>query len=263
MQIDEELAAAEEIARDAGDVVLSYFRSDRLNARGKGERDVVTAADEASERLVVERLRETFPGDGIVAEEGGAETGRSERLWYIDPLDGTVNYSRGVPIWCVSISLFENGQPRLGVIHDPLGGTTFTAGAGHGARRDGHSITCSQVETLPEALVHLTIDFNEASLLAGLDDIREIAPRVLRTRNIGSAAMALAFVAAGHFDAMIHRFANPWDYGAGVLLVREAGGTVIDLAGGPYSAGTSALLASGTIQLQTQLLSLIDRPGTV
>jgi myo-inositol-1(or 4)-monophosphatase len=228
-----------------------------MGARLKGPRDVVTAADLASERHVLRRLTELFPGDGVVAEEGGRVPAGGGRAWYVDPLDGTMNFSRGIPVWAVSLALFEDGRPALGVVHDPIRQEAFTALAGSGAWCNEEPITCSDVTELSSAVVHVTIDFNDASMLEGVDDIKLVAPRVLRTCNLGSAALALAYVAAGRFDAMLHRFAHAWDYGAGVVLVQEAGGSVTDLRGAPYTSDTFALAAGSTLRLQGSLLDLL------
>lgn len=259
----DDLSAAIDIATEAGGVVLSYFRPDRMDTRAKGDRDVVTAADTASESLVLRRLRDAFPGDGVVGEEGGAERAAGRRRWYVDPLDGTLNYSRGLPVWCVSLSLFEGDQPVLGVIHDPIRGETFSGKRGSGAWLNGAQIRSSDVTRLEDAFVHLTVDFNEASLHAGLEDIRDLAPRVLRTRNIGSAALALAYVAAGRFDAMVHRYAHPWDYGAGMLLIGEAGGVATEISGKPYTASAEAVLTAATADLHGGLTGLLNGPGRV
>lgn len=246
------------IAREAGTVALSYFRSDRMEAREKGERDVVTAADIAAERLIVDRIRKAFPRDGIVAEEGSEAVSQGGRVWYIDPLDGTLNYSRGIPIWCVSIGLFEDGKPALGVIHDPTRDETFTATAGDGAWRGGARLRCSNVTNPADAFVHLTVDFKDPHLLVGLDDLRLLAPIVLRTRNIGSAALALAYVAAGQLDAMIHRSASTWDYCAGIALVQEAGGVVTSMSGEPYVEGEESMLAAATPELHEAILAHLE-----
>jgi myo-inositol-1(or 4)-monophosphatase len=259
MDLQTELGEAAGIARDAGGLLLSYFGSDRVEAREKGLRDVVTAADVAAENLVLKRLRSAFPRDGIVAEEGGHADSASGRWWYVDPLDGTFNYSRGVPIWCVSLSLVADGQPIVGVIHDPIRGETFSAAAGRGARCNGHRMQCSDVSRLSDACVHVTIDFNEHSLLEGIEDVAAVAPRVLRTRNTGSAALALAYVAAGRFDAMLHRYAHTWDYAGGVALIREAGGAVSDMAGNAFTEKTKCIVATANTGLGRQLLELVQR----
>jgi myo-inositol-1(or 4)-monophosphatase len=245
-----------EIVREAGREALGYFRSDRIGTREKGERDVVTAADFAVESLLRRRLQDAFPGDGIIGEEGSEVAGRGRR-WYLDPVDGTLNFSRGLPVWCVSMGLFDGDGPLLGAICDPVRNEVFAAARGLGASRNGAPVNVSSVETLEQALVHLTVDFREESRVAGLEDLRRLVPQVLRTRNVGSAALALAYLAAGHFDAMVHRHASTWDYAAGVLLVREAGGVVTDIAGGPFDESTTTLLAAASRTLHGELLRLL------
>lgn len=257
MEYLETLEVVQAIAREAGEIALSYFRSDRVAGRVKGERDVVTAADVASEEHIVRRLREIFPGDAILAEEGGAASSSNDRCWCVDPLDGTLNYSRGLPIWCVSISLFLNQIPVLGVIHDPLGGETFCAAKGCGAKVNGEAIGNRDACGLAQALVHISIDFHDDSRRAGVDDVQRLAPRVLRTRNIGAVGLALAYVAAGRLDAVLHRFAHPWDYGAGVVLIQESGGTATTIQGETYSQSSPSVLAAGNDALHRDLVALV------
>jgi myo-inositol-1(or 4)-monophosphatase len=255
--IQHELAATIEIATEAAELVLSYAESGQLDVRAKGVGDVVTAADTASEALIMRRLGETFSDDGVVGEEGARVRGTSGRQWYVDPLDGTLNFSRNLPIWCVSMALYEGDRPLLAVIRDPVSRETFSAGRGIGSYRNGQPISCSDVETASDSVVHITVDLKDLGESAGLDDIVVIAPRVLRTRNIGSAALALAYVAAGRFDAMLHRFAYSWDYGAGVLLVEEAGGIVTDMQGRAYTPRTHDMCASANGSLHTEYLSML------
>jgi myo-inositol-1(or 4)-monophosphatase len=256
-----DLNAVTDIAREAGEILLSYFGTDRLATRAKGDRDVVTAADLASEHLLLQRLSDAFPGDGVVGEEGTRVPASTGRRWLIDPLDGTLNFAHGIPIWCVSVALFEGAIPILGVVHDPIRAETFSGARGLGAWCNGSPAMCSEVRRAASAVVHLTIDFNERSLLEGLEDIRLLAPRVMRTRNIGSAALALAYVAAGRLDAMLHRFANAWDYGAGAFLVQEAGGSTSGIDGEPYTDQTFAIAAAATPELRAELLSLLRDPN--
>lgn len=253
---DGELATAVDIAERAGEILLSHFDVDRMHARAKGPRDVLTDADLASERYVVGRLKAEFPHDGVIGEEGSDVRAHSARRWYLDPLDGTMNYSRGIPMWCCSLALFDGEQLVLGVIHDPVRRETFHAARGAGAWCGDSPLHCTQVTRLDLAVVHLTIDFNDESRLEGIEDVQIVAPRVLRTRNMGSAALALAYTAAGRFDAMLHRFAHTWDYAAGALLVQEAGGHVSDLTGTPFSEQTSSMAAAGP-QLHQALLDLL------
>lgn len=258
MLVKDELAAAVDIATEAAALVLSYFGGDHVDIRAKGLGDVVTAADTASERLILSRLNARFPGDGVVGEEGADVESQSGRTWYVDPLDGTLNFSRGLPIWCVSLALFEGDQPLFAVICDPITGETYSAQHGMGAYCNGTRMRSSAVRDLSDSVVHITVDLKDLGESAGLDDIVAVSPRVLRTRNIGSAALALAYVAAGRFDGMLHRFANAWDYAAGVLLVQEAGGVVSDLRGDAYTPRTRAVCAAASQGLATALLTLLE-----
>lgn len=261
MDLIAELQRASVIATEAGDLAAEYFRSETIGTREKGHRDVVTSGDLASEELLKNRLTEAFPLDGVVGEEGSAVHSSSGRRWYLDPIDGTLNFSRGLPVWCVSLALFDEQGPLLGVIRDPLRGETFRAARGQGGDLNGHRLTTSGIADLNQAVVHITIDFQEDSMQAGLADIRSLAPRILRSRNTGSAALALAYVAAGYFDAMVHRYAHTWDYGAGVLLIQEAGGCVTDMAGQPYTEGNASLVAASSERLATELLDVIRPAG--
>lgn len=259
----EDVEVALDIARGAGVISHDYFGSERVNTQAKGTADVVTDADFASEKYVTRRLQMEFPQDGIVGEEGANIGAKEERVWYIDPVDGTLNYSRGLPIWCISLSLFESEEPVLGVVHDPIRGETFWAAAGQGAWNGRERLSGSRIREAGDALVHVTVDFHEESQRRGLDDLIELAPRVLRTRNIGSAALALAWVAAGRFDAMVHRHASAWDYGAGVILIKEAGGIVTDLSGGPYRVDTRAVLAGSNPEIHEALAGVLGASGLV
>lgn len=259
MNLEDQLAVALDIAERAGDILKSYFDIDRMAARSKGLRDVLTDADLASERYVVDRLRKAFPADGIVGEEGSDIRQHAGRRWYVDPLDGTLNYSRGIPIWSFSLALFDGGQPLLGVVHDPVRNETFSAYRGAGAWLNTQPIHCSEVSEASSAVVHLTIDFNDESRLEGLEDVQILAPKVLRTRSMGSAALALAYTAAGRFDGMLHRSAHTWDYAAGALLVEEAGGCLSDLEGKPFGEQTVSMAAAGRGELHQALLDLLRR----
>jgi myo-inositol-1(or 4)-monophosphatase len=261
VDLAEQLATAIEIAHEAGEIALSYFDTERVGTRAKGERDVVTAADVASEQHMVGRLTEAFPGDGIVAEEGSRVEAAGERRWFLDPIDGTVNYARGVPVWCISLSLFQGKVPLLGVICDPIRREIFSAVRGQGARCNDRTIVSSGIAEPSSALVHITVDFHDDSLLLGLEDVRALAPRVFRTRNLGSAALALAYIAAGRLEGMVHRLANTWDYGAGVLLAQEAGGQATSIGGEEYTDTTRALLAAATPALHRALVDILRDVG--
>jgi myo-inositol-1(or 4)-monophosphatase len=245
------------LAAEAGRVAMSYFRSNHIGTREKGSNDVVTAADLACEQILREGLSTAFPDDGIIGEEGTAIRSTSGREWYIDPIDGTLNYSRGLSVWCLSIAALDEHGPVLAVIHDPIRGDTYRAARDRGAIRNGERLRVSGQVDPTRALVHVTIDFEEPARGQSMSDLAALAPRVLRTRNLGSAALALAYVASGELDAMIHRKAHTWDYAAGVLLIQEAGGSVTDLRGRAFDSSTTALVAASSEALRRELLRVV------
>jgi len=230
------LAFAVETAQAAGRVILEHDGLLPAGQRGraprmKGPRDPVTEADLAAERLIVERLRARFPGTGIVAEEEVREP--AELTWYVDPLDGTVNFSQAHPFFAVSIALYRGDVPLVGVVHAPRLGETFAARAGGGATLNGERLSGSDKTTLAEALLATGFAYRRNELAD--DNARHFAdfvPIVRDLRRGGSAALDLAYVAAGRLDAYWEPHLNAWDVAAGALLVREAGGVVTDFSGG-------------------------------
>lgn len=199
----------------------------------KSEHDVVTEVDAMSEQLIIAAIRENFPHDGFLAEESGqieaippapeAATRSAEgRVWIIDPLDGTVNYANGIPVFCVSIGLAVDGRPVLGVIYDPVRDELFTAQAGHGARLDQAPIRHPTKSKLSDCVVSLSLPRRGWSVRE-----RRIARQIRVSRNMGSAALALAYVANGRFDAFVQSGGlSLWDICAAGLIAQEGGATV-------------------------------------
>lgn len=258
-EMESRLRLACSAAIKAGQTIKEIVAAGDIGTELKGQRDVVTRADMLAEQSLVGTLRTSFPADGIVAEEGSSRETASGLVWYLDPLDGTLNFSRGLPIWCVSIAAFKDGRPVLGVVHDPLRGETFSGAEGLGAWLNGETIGVRRDAQTANSVVHLTVDFHDETIHLCLRDIAAIAPRVLRTRNFGAVALALAYCAAGRVDAVIHRSANPWDYGAGVVLVKEAGGPVTSLEGHMYEVQHGSILASANASVHGDLLALINQ----
>ena len=232
----DELAFATDLARRAGATLMdSYERLERIDYKSK--RDVVTNADYASERLVIDAIKGRFPGDAILAEESGAHAGvlrddgsHNGRSWVIDPLDGTVNYANGIPYYCVSIGLVVDDRPSVGVIFDPARDDLYTATADGQAALDGQPIEASTKETLSDYVVSLAVIGR-----GGLMRERRIAPLIRIHRRMGSAALALAYVANGRFDAFIQNGGlSPWDVAAAGLIAERAGAVVTNLEGGPW-----------------------------
>ena len=232
-----ELAFASGIAARAGTLLLDRIeRLERIDY--KSAKDVVTEADHLSEELIIDAIRAAYPGDGIIAEESGdhasgaghAPTAGVGRAWVIDPLDGTINYANGIPFFCVSIALLEAGQPSVGVIHDPIRGETFAAADGGAATLDGLPIEASTKERISDFVVSISL---AGSQLAG--SARSVREAIRVSRSMGSAALALAYVANGRFDAFVQRGGlSSWDIAAAGLIAHRAGATVTDLAGGPW-----------------------------
>jgi myo-inositol-1(or 4)-monophosphatase len=234
---DADLAFAVALASRAGALLTaSYERSMKVDR--KSRRDVVTNVDYASEKLVIEAIIERFPADAILAEESGREHGAprtargrwARRTWVIDPLDGTVNYANGIPFFCVSIGLVEDGRPVAGVVLDPLRGDAYAATAGGPATLNGEPVHASDKSELGDYVVSLAIIGR-----GGIARERRVAHEIRIGRRMGSAALALAYVASGRFDAFVQNGGlSLWDIAAAGLIAERAGATVSDLYGGPW-----------------------------
>lgn len=237
--LDVALAAA----RTGGAIISDGFGRG-IEAQYKGRFDPVTKIDHASEEAIIEIIRAERPDDAILAEEGGGLVS-SGRHWIVDPLDGTVNFVHGIPQIAVSIGLWEGDTAVLGVIFDPLRDETFTAQTGGGAELNGEPIRVSTTESLERAVVATGFPYDHgdhaAEYAAALGAVLE---NVNGLRRFGSAALDLAWVAAGRFDAFWELGVAPWDQAAGIVLVREAGGRVTDPFGTDSVPRTRLVLAS-------------------
>lgn len=264
----DDLAFASDLARRAGTVLTSHYeRLERIAYKSK--RDVVTNADYASERLVIDAIRTAYPQDAILAEESGRHQGAPSadgegagRTWVIDPLDGTVNYANGIPFYCVSISLVVGDRPVVGVVFDPAREDLYAATAGSRATLNGKPVRCSSKETLSDYVVSLAV-IGEGGLLRE----RRIAPRIRIHRRMGSAALALAYVANGRFDAFVQNGGlSLWDVAAAGLIAERAGATVTDLSGGawwrPQTKGASNSVVAAPPVQHPALIELLARQRT-
>jgi myo-inositol-1(or 4)-monophosphatase len=241
------LDTATEIAREAGALLLHYFER-RIGFELKGEYDLVTDADRASERLVVERLRTHFPSHSIVAEEGGGHESSSEYRWYVDPLDGTTNFAHGFPFFNVTLGLERAGEMVCGCIFDPVRGEMFSSERGAGAWLNNRRIRVSQAARVEDCLVATGFPSRKRHQNVNVHFYYQMAMFSHGVRRAGSAALDLAYVASGRLDAFWEFKLNPWDIAAGVLLVREAGGAVSDMHGGPLAlAGPHVLADNGAV----------------
>jgi myo-inositol-1(or 4)-monophosphatase len=232
------LEAAIDIAREAGALLAGYFER-RIGFELKGEFDLVTEADRASEKLVVERLRTYFPAHNVVAEEGGGHESSSEYRWFIDPLDGTTNFAHGFPMFNVTLSLERAGEVIAGVVYDPIAKEMFTAERGAGAYLNNHRIHVSKTRRLSDSLASTGFPSRKRHHNVNIHFYYQLAMASHGVRRTGSAAIDLAYVAAGRLDFFWEFGLKPWDMGAGVLLVREAGGRTSDMKGGPHCITSS------------------------
>jgi myo-inositol-1(or 4)-monophosphatase len=241
------LATAIRIAREAGALLLDYYRRG-VRVEYKGEVDIVTEADRASEQLIIEKLRQHFPDHAVVAEEGGGHSGASAYRWFIDPLDGTTNFAHTFPMFCVSMAVEREGELLAGVIFDPTRDELFTAERGSGARLNNQPIRVSRVSRLEEALVATGFPSKKRHKNANIHYYHQISMRSHGVRRAGSAALDLAYLAAGRLDGFWEFNLHPWDFAAGRLMVEEAGGKVTDMNGQPHrmdsahTAGSNGLL---------------------
>jgi myo-inositol-1(or 4)-monophosphatase len=256
---------AAEIAREAGAMLRDYF------ARGvateyKGDVDLVTVADRAAEKHIVERLQTVFPGHGIYGEEGTRSGLENEYRWYVDPLDGTTNFAHGFPAFCVSLGLEHrkpgvaedaDGELVAAVIYDPTRDELFTAEAGRGAYLNGRRIHVSKAPQLAEALVATGFPSQKRHNSPNIHFYQQFTLRSHGVRRAGSAALDLAYVAAGRLDAFWEFKLNPWDTAAGVLLVREAGGTVTHMDGGAFTLDSREVLATNGL-VRGEMVALFD-----
>lgn len=224
--MDDLLLDAIDIARNAGRTIRPYFRSDRLDIHSKlNEADIVTAADKASEAIIVKSIKHLYPSHSILSEEMGAENHNGEYRWIIDPLDGTTNFSAGIPIFAVSIGIEHRGVPVVGVVYDPVLDELFTAVKGQGAFLNGSPIHVKDNNRLDRAVVStgFPVDKN-VNPDNNLDNVARVLPLVRGMRCLGSAAMDICYVAAGFTDAYWEMNLHDWDVAAALLILDEAGG---------------------------------------
>ncbi len=232
-------------AEIAAEVLEFWFRRRDLKVSTKAQNDFVTEADRESERAVVSELLRRFPDHGICAEEGTLHPGATAELeWVIDPLDGTTNFLQGLPVWSVSIACRSKSELLVGVILDPLGGNRFEAVRGGGARWNGQGIRVSDRRCLEGAFLATGFPFRaQAALDCYLELFREVFRHSRAIRRCGSAALDLAFTAAGVYDGFFELRLSPWDLAAGALLIAEAGGQLRDLDGGAQWLQSGNVLA--------------------
>jgi myo-inositol-1(or 4)-monophosphatase len=249
------LELAERAAREAGGLLLERFGHVRGVSTKSSPTDLVSDADRESEALILDVIRSARPDDGVLSEEGGREASRSGMRWIIDPLDGTVNYLFGLPIWAVSVALTDADGPVAGVVFDPNRSELFSAGRGAGATLNGSPIQVSERVDLSTAMIGTGFSYDADSRRVQAERMPHLLPRVRDIRRAGSAALDLAWISCGRLDGFFEAPMKVWDRSAGELLVTEAGGVVTPLRA-PFG-DDDGVIAAGP-DLHPQLARLVE-----
>jgi len=250
-------------ATEAGAKVMQhYFNSKELKVSNKeGINNLVTEADHASEKAIIETVKEFFPGHFILSEESGEIIMDSEYKWIIDPIDGTVNYAHGIPICCVSIGLEHHGKMIMGAVYNPFLKEFYFAEKDHGSMLNGSAIQVSTVSTVIDSCLVTGFPYTYLDQPNGpLECFDRFIRKGVPVRRLGSAAMDLCWVASGRFDGFYEHKLQAWDSAAGFLIVEEAGGKVTDFTGAAYSPYQPQLVATNS-RIHTELLQWINNEG--
>jgi myo-inositol-1(or 4)-monophosphatase len=219
-----------ELARNAGSILYEGFGTD-IEIRHKGRIDLVTEMDNRSEDYLLKEIHQRFPEHSILTEESGQVAGDADQNWIIDPLDGTLNYAHGMPIYAVSIAYAENQQVRLGVVMDPSRGECFSAERGKGAWLNGKPIQVSTISELVDSLLVTGFSYDTNKKENNLDNFERFFHEAQAVRRLGSATLDIAYVGAGRIDGYWNLESHPWDIAAAALIVEEAGGITTSLNG--------------------------------
>ncbi len=249
---------AVQIAREAGTLLKERFgRGHKI--RHKGAIDLVTEADRLSEDVLKSRIRDAFPDHGILAEESDEIETRSEYRWIVDPLDGTTNYAHGFPFFCISIALEKNGGTILGVVFDPISNEIFTAERGGGAFLNGERLSVSEVASVSDSIFATGFPYDiRENRDNNLNYFAAMATRAQAIRRCGSAALDLAYTAAGRFDGFWELRLKPWDTAAAALMVLEAGGAVSEINGGEHRLDSPAIVATNS-RIHAEVISILKK----
>src|SRR4051794_13163519 len=252
------LALATGFAREAGGLALRMQKGVRTLDPKSSPTDVVTAADKAVERRLVELIRAARPDDGLLGEEGASDEGTTGLRWVVDPIDGTVNYLYGIPQWAVSIGIEDERGTVVGVVFDPAKDELWQAVRGRGSTLNGSSLRCSTATTLAQSLVATGFGYDERRRAAQAQILPTLLPTVRDIRRLGSGALDLCSVAAGRVDGYYEQGLSPWDLSAGRLIATEAGARVEGLHGQPASAALVLAAGRGLFDALHDLLAAAD-----
>ncbi|HEY5573111.1 MAG TPA: inositol monophosphatase family protein [Anaerolineales bacterium] len=265
MMLTPTLSIVEAMARAAGEILRDGFQlrpgfNESFRVEHKGVIDLVTDLDYRAETLLLNEIKERFPSHGAVAEETGGLEGSGSRRWYIDPLDGTVNFAHGVPIFSISVAYAEDGDLKLGTVYDPIQEECFTAERGRGAWLNGEPIRVSRTGNLDDSLLVTGFPYDiRTNPENNLDNFARFSLLTQGVRRLGSAALDLCYVAAGRFDGFWEMRLNAWDVAAGGLIAEEAGARVTDLRGKPDFLSPPQSILAANLQLHPLMLEVLQR----
>jgi len=256
-ELEERRRTALLVTREAGALAADFYRQRAtLLVERKGLQDLVSEADRATEELIVAALSRDFPNDSFLGEEGGLRQ-RGPMLWVIDPIDGTANFLRGIPHWCVSLGLMVGNEAVIGFLYDPIANEMFSASRGHGAFLNGEAIKVSGESDLRQARIGLGFSYRRP-VAPHARDVETLLDAGCEYSRLGSGALGLAYTAAGRFDGYFERHINLWDVAAGLVIVDEAGGRTNDFLTADVITAGNEILAT-TPALFDPLRSLFDR----
>lgn len=256
------MQAVKEVVLSAGPLIRDAFLApDRPAYSLKGQQDYLTETDLAVEQFVREQLTHRFPQDSVLGEEGGGQTG-ADRLWIIDPIDGTANFARNIAHFCISLGVMVHGQLEAGAIYDPMRDELFLAGRGQGARLNGRPLRVSNIDALTTASAE--IGWSSRKPVEGyLDLVSRTIHTGCAVRRAGSGALGLAYVSAGRIECYAEQHINAWDVAAGLLLVTEAGGLVNNFwADDGLSKGNAVLASNSLLAYKFSALTRIPLPDS-
>jgi myo-inositol-1(or 4)-monophosphatase len=247
-----------DLAQKAGEILQSGVGTD-LKIRHKGRIDLVTKIDQLSEDFLVGEIKNHYPGHTIFTEETGHHQGHADHCWYIDPLDGTINYAHGIPIYCVSIAYAEKQRTQLAVVLDPTRPECFSAEQGKGAWLNGQPIQVSRITELVDGILVTGFPYHTESWRNNLDNFARFFYEAQSVRRFGSAALDLCYVAAGRVDGYWQIESHAWDIAAGALLVQEAGGLVTNLDGSPDFLQEPYCVVAANPHLHPKILDVLNQ----
>ncbi len=250
------LEVSMEAARLAGDIIRARFKTSK-EINFKGRKDIVTDVDLAAEKAILGLLQEEFPDFGVLAEESKPLETESPFTWVVDPLDGTRNYAAGVPHFCTVVALSYGDKPVVGVTYDAMREEMFTAEQGKGAYLNGERLEISENQRVSEALLCFDLGYVDEKAGLAIDMIRSLWPDMISMRLMGSSALGVAYAAANRVDLYFHHSLSPWDVASGHVLVREAGGVIVDKQGQSADLRTPSIIASNQ-QLVNDFLKRTD-----